>query len=345
MEIMKAVVKVKAERGIEVLDKPKPKIKSDEVLLHVAAVSICGSDLNYYVWGGHAQLLGMTLPRILGHEGCGLVSEVGEAVTRFKVGDRVVTDSWGGCGLCYYCRMGKFNLCEFARRIGTHRDGCMAEYVAVPEHTVYHLPENISFDEAALLEPFGVGVHAIEISHLKLGDNVVVMGPGPIGLLQGIGARAAGAAKVIITGLSIDEGRLRAAAKLGFTTINVEKENAEKKVKELTDGRGADVVFECATGRWDQAIPLVQKGGEIVAVGLGEQPLSSFDVNKLILKEVTITPQLAREPSAWYRAINLVATKTVDIKQIISHFLPLEEAPEAFRLLLEKEATKVVLKP
>ncbi len=342
---MKAVAKTKPQPGIEVIDAPKPKPARGEILLRVEYVSICGTDLNYYKWGRDAQLLGLTLTRILGHEGCGVVVEVGEGVTQFKAGDRVVTDSWGGCGFCYNCRRGKFNLCQAGPRIGTGRDGCMAEYVTVREVDLYHLPDSISFEEGALLEPFGVGVHAVEISGLKLGDNVVVMGPGPIGLLQGIAARAGGAAKLIITGIGIDEERLQAAAKLGFIPINVEKENAEQKVKELTGSIGADVVFECAAGQLDEALLLAKRGGEVVVSGLGE-PLSSLDVTKLIvLKGVTITAQLARTPSSWHRAINLVATKTVNIKPVISHVLPIEKALEAFKLLAEKKATKVVLKP
>ncbi len=339
---MKAVAKIEAEPGINVIDSPRPRIKPNEAVVRMEAVGICGTDLNTYRWGRTVRP--MSLPRIIGHEGCGTVAEIGHEAANVQVGERVVFDTWGGCGFCRNCRTGQSNICETEYRLGTHRDGCMAEYVAIPVRDLYHLPDSISFEEGALLEPFTVSLHAVEISRLKLGDNAVVIGPGPIGMLAAIAAKAAGAARVLIAGLNVDKGRLEAAASLGFIPLDVERENARQKVMEATDGRGADVVFECASGSWDQAMALVRRGGEIVAAGLGQGP-SPLDSSKLIRKNLTITAQYARTPSTWYRVLNLVATRTVNIKPVISHVMPLTDAPKAFEMLDKKQALKVILKP
>ena len=342
---MRAVVKAKPEHGIEIQDLPVPKIKPDEILMKVESVSICGAELKMYKWDKYSESKKMPMPIILGHEGAGIVAEAGENVTRFRPGDRIVVDSWGGCGFCYFCRIGKFNLCEKAKRIGGHADGCMTEYVVIPEHSVYNLPNNISFDEGALIEPFGVSLHAVEKSQIKVGDDVVVMGPGPIGLFAAIAAKAAGAARVIVTGLNIDKVRLEMAAELGFIPVNIDKENVEERVKQLTFiHKGADVVFECAVGRIDRAIPLAKMGGEIVIVGSGDI-VPAFDASIIRKKDLTITSQAARQPSTWYRALNLLTSGSISLKQLITHILPLEKAQEGFELLLKREAVKVVLKP
>ncbi len=159
---MKAVAKLKPGPGIEVIDAPMPEVKPGWVLVRMEYSAICGTDLHRWRWDtrvSSARLLGSEFPRILGHEGAGVVSKVGEGVTRVKVGDRVTPDTVGRCGFCYYCRMGKSNLCEFKRYIGDRYDGCMAEYVTVPEHTLYKIPDSVSFEEGALIEVLAVAVY------------------------------------------------------------------------------------------------------------------------------------------------------------------------------------------
>lgn len=342
---MKAVAKTKPGVGIEVIDAPRPTIRPGEVLLQVAACGICGSDLHTYEWtksGRERRGKPIELPRILGHEPSGVVAEVGDGVANVKVGDRVTSDSWGGCGQCYYCRIGKVNLCEPRFNIGSLRDGALAEYVLVPSFNLYPLPDNLSLEIGAMIEPLGVAVHAVErCATLKPGDRVVVTGPGPIGLLTAMVVRAGGAA-VTIMGLSKDRLRLGLAEKLGFDTL-VADEDGLKGVLDRTDGRGADIVFEAA-GVLSAAIPLARKGGEVVVVGQPNDQIT-LDLLQAIAKELTFTISLGRNPTSWHRAINLLASGTLDIAPLISHRLPLDDADQAFELLRAGEGVKILLSP
>jgi L-iditol 2-dehydrogenase len=340
---MKAVAKTKPGVGIEVIDAPRPVIQPGEVLLQVAACGICGSDLHTYEWtksGRERRGKPIELPRILGHEPSGVVAEVGDGVKNLKVGDRVTSDSWGGCGQCYYCRIGKVNLCEPRFNIGSLRDGALAEYVLVPSFNLYRLPDNVSLEVGAMIEPLGVAVHAVErCATLKPGDRAVVVGPGPIGLLTAMVVRAAGAA-VKVLGLAQDRVRLDLAAKLGFDTL-VAEEGGTESVLQWTDGRGADIVFEAA-GVLPAALPLARKGGEVVIVGLPNDQIS-LDLLHAISKELTFTISLGRNPTSWHRAINLLASGALDISPLISHRLPLEEAEQAFQLLRAGDGVKILL--
>jgi threonine dehydrogenase-like Zn-dependent dehydrogenase len=342
---MLAVVKNKPETGIEVMEMPdlRSDLKADQVMIAVKACGICGSDLHIYEWEPFIRWI--TLPRIMGHEVAGTVCQVGEEVKGFKPGDRIVADTWGGCGHCYFCRMGKFNHCLHQVRLGQHVDGGMSKYVIVPAHSLYKIPEDIDFEEASVIEPLGVMLRAFERCDMKPGDDIAIIGPGPIGLLGVMLAKVNGASMIIASGLNEDKERLEYAKRFGAITVNVGKENLKDKVLELTEGRGVDIVMDVSGGRGSlmEAANIVKRGGQIGLVGLG--PEFVFGPNILVDKELTVHGSFRRQPSTWHRAIKLVASRAVSVKPIITHVLPLTRAEEGFKILLRKEGIKVVLAP
>jgi threonine dehydrogenase-like Zn-dependent dehydrogenase len=340
---MLAVVKNKPEVGIEILEVSEPLLKRDQVVVEVKACGICGSDLHVYEWEPFIRWI--TLPRVIGHEVAGTVCEVGEEVKGFRPGDRVVTETWGGCGHCYYCRLGRFNHCLYQTRIGQHVDGGMARYVVVPAISLYKIPEGVDFQEASVIEPLGVMLRAFERCDMKPGDDIAIIGPGPIGLLGVMLAKSNGASTIIASGLKEDKERLEYARKFGAISVDVSKENLKEKVFDLTEGRGADIVMDVSGGKGSlaEAAAIAKQGGQIGLVGLG--PEFVFGPNVIVDKELTIHGSFRRQPSTWYRAIKLVANRVIDVKSIITHVLPLERADEGFQTLIRKKGIKVILVP
>jgi threonine dehydrogenase-like Zn-dependent dehydrogenase len=243
---MLAVVKSKPEIGIEIKDVPTPEVRKGHVIIDVKACGICGSDLHIYEWESFIQWV--SLPRVLGHEVAGTICEIGESVEGFGLGDRIVADTFGGCGECYFCRMGKFNHCMHQTRLGQHVDGGMAKYVVVPVSSLYRIPEQVDFEEASAIEPLGVILRAFERCDMKPGDDIAIIGPGPIGLFGVMLAKAGGAGTVIAIGLKKDRGRLATAARFGAVPIIAEEESSEDKVLALTDGKGVDIVMDVSGG-------------------------------------------------------------------------------------------------
>ena len=344
---MLAVVKTKPEKGVALLEKPVPAIKNDDhVLIKVDACGICGSDVHFYEWPPEMKLEQMVkIPRILGHELAGTVEEVGKNVVGFEPGDRVVSETWGGCGFCYFCRLGRFNHCMHQTRIGQQVDGAMTDYVVVPYFSLYGIPDEVNTEEAAVIEPLGVALHAYERCEFKPGDDVLVIGPGPIGLLAAQIALSGGAGKVMVLGLDIDRERLEMAEGFGAEAINVEEVDFYQAVSDITQGKGADLVLDISGGRdtLTQAIRMVKPGGQVVEVGLG--PPGEFNYTDLVAKEVTVHGSFRRQPSTWYRAINMVASNVVDLRPLITHALPVSQAVEGFELLIGRKAIKVILVP
>jgi len=340
---MLAVVKSKPEVGIEIMEVPKPRPKNDEVLVRVEACGICGTDLHFYEWVDHARWI--TLPRILGHELVGEIAEVGNQVKGLKVGQRVVTETWGGCGLCYYCRLGRFNSCQNQLRIGQHSDGGMARYVAIPAVSIFPIPDSISTGDAAVLEPLGVALHALERCELKPGDDVAILGPGPIGLLATQLVKQSGAALIFIAGLEEDTHRLSFAEKWGGIPINISRESLRDRVIQMTAGQGVDLALEMSGGKGalDAAVQITKPGGQIAIVGLGTPGM--FDFNQMVHKEITLYACWRRQPSTWYRAINLVKEGRLQVGEVVTHKLPLIQAEEGFKALLDRQAIKVLLLP
>jgi L-iditol 2-dehydrogenase len=340
---MLAVVKSKPEVGIEIMEVPEPDIGKDQVMVEVKACGICGSDLHIYKW--EPFMTWMNLPRVMGHEVAGTICKVGEEVKGFEPGERVVTETWGGCGNCYYCRLGRFNHCMHQTRIGQHVDGGMAKYVVVPPFSIYKIPEHVDFQEASVIEPLGVMLHAFEKCDMKSGDDIAIIGPGPIGLLGVMLAKAGGAASIIVSGLKEDTERLVYAERFGAIPVNVKEESLEDRILDVTDGKGVDIVMDVSGGKdsLTTAANIAKRGGQIGLVGLS--PESIFSPHIIVDKELSIHGSFRRQPITWYRAIKLVANKVIDTKSLITHVLPLEHAEDGFQTLIRKEGIKAVLLP
>lgn len=347
---MKAVMKTNAGVGVEIKDVPIPTLPKNysngEVIVRVGACGICGTDIEVYNWSKWIAQY-MQIPRVIGHEITGTIVEVGEECGNWKVGDRIVADTYLGCGKCYFCRIGKFNLCENRASLGLNIDGGMAEYVAIHSINLFHLPANVPFTAGAAIEPLGVAMHAFEQSGFKPGDNVLILGCGPIALGMLMIAKSSGASKVFITGIQLDKIRLNKAKELGANAIfNVEKEDPQPFIMEETQGRGVDIVFVCvgSEGIFSQAAKMVRPGGIVIVLGLFHED-ENFDPNLIVERELTFKGSFRRAPETWYRMLSLVGNNIIPLKELVSHVLPLQEIERAFQLLKNGEAIKVVITP
>jgi len=347
---MLAVAKVDTNRGLKLIEIPEPKISDpNDVLIEVGACGICGTDLDIYA-SEEIPLAVMSphgWPRVLGHEVAGMVKEVGKDVTGFREGDHVVCETSPPCGFCFYCRRGQPNVCEKKRGqiLGLSKNGGLAKYIVTSANALYKMPKDIPFEEASLLVTLGTAYRSIERSHVKPGDTVVVIGPGPIGILGTMLLQLNGIQTLIVAGRTSSRERLKVAAELGVQTIDINEKNLEEEVYTLTDGRGADVVFEFAGGAQPltQAVRIARPGGEVVTTSGGAA--GEFELHWLTYKELTLLGTRSRQPSTWHRAINLMVNHAADFKKVITHVLPLTEYEKAFELLFDRKALKVILVP
>lgn len=349
---MKAVIKAKPERGIQIADIPVPEISAEEVLIQVEAVGICGSDVHIWEWTPAFDYMIRHMPVVLGHEFAGEVVDVGNQVVGVRTGDKVIYQG-GSCGQCYYCSTGQHALCDQRRtlgRIGLERKGGMAEYVVINprQNFLPKIPAGISFEEAALCQPTAEAFHILEKGGFSPGDPVVVLGCGAIGVVVAHGAKFAGACPVIVTGLNRDKDRLAIAHSLGADcTINVEKEDPVEKVKALTGGLGAITVFEVSGSpkALTQGLELLRKGGTLVAFGLYPENISVDIVGKVVREMKVIRGVSSASRLAWSKGLALMAGGRIRVAPLITHRLPLERAEEGFRLCHEGKAMKVILYP
>ena len=348
---MKALVKAKPEAGLELKEVEEPKADPRGLLVRVRSAAICGSDVHIYDWDPAYRF--MRLPLIIGHEFAGEVVEVGKDVGKglsgFKPGDRVAINPCVPCWNCRMCRSGRIGICYNWSLLGVHMNGGFAEYAAIPEGIggIYRLPEGVSFDEGALLEPFCVALHAWERSGAGPGDTALVIGPGPIGILTAAALKAAGLSKVFVTGVSADAARLECAKAMGADfAINVDEEDPARIIKENTDGEGVDFLFEASgsPGALARALESLHKGGKAILLGI--HPTSvSLPVNEVVRGEKELIGSYVYNDGTWRRALDLVSRGRIDLERLITHRLPLEEGAEGLRAAKEKRAVKVVLHP
>lgn len=326
---------------------PNPVCKADEVIVNVKASSICGSDVHGY----DGQSGRRQPPIIMGHEAAGIITEVGADVTNFKVGDRVTFDSTVYCGKCYYCRKGMVNLCTDRMVLGVACDdytnpGAMAEYVAIKERTLYKVPDAVSFSQAAIVEPLSVAVHAVYTSPIKIGDKVVVVGAGTIGLLLTQVIKAAGATELIV--IDLDDSKLEVAKKVGATrVINSGRDDVMAAIMEATDGLGADLAFEAVgiTPTLNTAIDSVRLGGNVMMVGNVAQKVE-LPLQKCVTRQIGLLGSCA-SAGEYDICLNLIGHKMVDVDSLISKEAPLADGQEWFDRLhaMEQGLIKVVLVP
>ena len=328
-------------------DVPDPTVGDDDVLVRVKACGICGSDV-----AGHTGKTGRRLPPlIMGHEAAGVVERVGRNVTGFAPGDRICFDSTVYCNQCPPCKQGLLNRCVKRQVLGVSvpefkRDGAFAEFLAVPHWICATLPENMSFVQAALLEPASIGTHAVSRPPISNSDTVAVIGAGTIGLFILQAAKLRGAKTVIACDLN--EFRLGLARQVGADAcINPGKVGLREEILQRTDGRGADVVLE-AVGfgeTFRQAVSITKTGGHIVAVGNLQKEIE-FNLQELVSRELTFTGSYASS-GEFRTCIGLIASGQINVGPLVSEVLPLAEGPAAFKRLLEAKENllKVVLEP
>ncbi|MGO9452066.1 MAG: zinc-dependent alcohol dehydrogenase [Candidatus Binataceae bacterium] len=337
---MKALAKTRTGFGAEIVEMPVPHPEDGELLVRVGACGVCGSDLHLYEWELGAERMVTRLPFVFGHEPAGEVVEVGRGVSRFKAGDRVALDPFGHCGQCGPCRAGRFNLCSSP----TTLSGAFAEFTIAPVGNTHLVPSSMSLEQAALLEPFGTGLHAVEQSSLKAGDSAVIEGPGPIGLSVALAARALGVTSIVITGLAVDTERLALARGLGFSTVSASDEGWTKQVREHLPSEGADVVFD-ASGSIDSPRDLLRRGGELVEIGWPARDVTSTELRALFFHGVRWINSRVRTPETWRRAIALVASGAVDLMPMVTHRYDLAQGIDAFELLRERKGVKALIMP
>ena len=325
--MMKALV-VTENGKAEVREVAIPQIGPEDVLIRVKACAICGSDVHGYDGTSGRR----RPPIIMGHEAAGVIEKTGAAVRDFAKGDRVTFDSTEYCGACYYCKKGLINLCENRKVLGVscaeyRRDGAMAEYIAVPQRILYRLPDAVSFEQAAMVEPLSIAVHAVGLSPVKLGDRAVVVGCGAIGLLVIQTLKAAGCSMIIA--MDVDEQKLQTAGRIGAAyTVNTKKENAPDFVRALTEGRGADLSFEAVglQATFDTALQCTRKGGGVVLVGNIAGSVT-FPLQKAVVSQIALYTSCA-SAGEYDICLSLIASGQIDVDSLISVTGPLEMGNE-----------------
>jgi L-iditol 2-dehydrogenase len=343
---MKALLLVEKER-LEMADMPSPEIGDDELLVRVAACGICGSDVH-----GYDGSTGRRIPPIvMGHEAAGVVERVGADVQKFRAGDRITFDSTVYCGKCDFCRAGKINLCDNRRVLGVscgeyRRHGCFAEFVAIPQHIAYRLPEGLSFEHAAMVEAVSIALHAVGRARPVMGDSAVVVGAGMIGQLIVQALRAAGCGTLIA--IDLDESRLERAKRFGADYVfNAKAADVVEQIKRLTGGHGANAAYEAvgAASPMQTAIASVRKGGAVTLVG-NVSPRVELPLQAVVTRELTLYGTCASR-GEYPACLELMARGKIDVQSLISSVSPLEQGPQWFARLHRQEPglMKVILTP
>lgn len=335
---MKAAV-LEGPRKIVVKDVAKPIANKDEVLIKIQYCGICGSDLHFYKLGAPAG-------RIIGHEFSGNIVELGSAVEKWRVGDRVSADPHTACHNCYWCRIGKPELCENIIVTGGEQlEGAFATYVKVKSDQLVIVPEELTFEQGALLEPLAIAVHTVRLSEIKAGDTVAVLGLGPMGQFTARIAKASGASAVYATDIS--KPRLDLARNVVDEAIDSNDVDSTERILELTNDMGPDIVFECAgnVATLEQAVTLVRRGGTIVVLGIYWGSLE-VEPRNLVFKELTIKGSLHCSLVDFTLAIGLLENKRIEVDSLITSKIALEEiAEKGFEVALKGEGGKVLVKP
>ena len=341
---MPGLVNYAPEHGsVELREVPLPEIGEQDVLLRVQAVSICGSDLHQW-HGTHSWKV--NYPCILGHEFCGTIEQAGKRVRNFKEGDRVVSETAAVIDESSpYTRRGLYNLDPNRLGFGYGVDGAMTQYVRVPERCLHAMPTQLEFNKAALTEPCCVAYNAVCMNaHVRPGDSVLVIGPGPIGLLCALMVKLNGAGHLIVAGLPVDARRLAVAKQLGADAALDGR--VVEYVKSLDDGYGVDVVIDAAgvSATFKMAMDVVRPAGQIIKVGWGPQPLG-FNLDPMVQKAVTVQGSFSHNWPIWERVIQMIASGQINLDLIISRVSNLPDWKGCFENMQSGEYVKAVLNP
>ena len=344
---MRAVLKTSPEHGVEyTASHPDPEPGPGEVLLEVAAASVCGTDRELFEWGAAAEAFALDLPVVLGHELAGTVIASGPGVQTPRVGDRVALESHVPCGRCFPCRTGDAHNCANLRILGMHVDGGFAQRMAAPVSVCFALPESVPFETAALLEPAGVAMHAIQRSGMAVAGGVVLVnGCGPVGLVIAELAALMGAAHVVA--VEPNPYRRGLAERTGALALHPSEDVAER-CRELSGARqGADVAFEvsAAPGVYPALFDAVRREGMVIGIGHPAEPVPIDVAASINKKGITLRGIFGRRLwDTWEQMLLLVTSGRLDLGTLVTHRLALSQLPEAIELL-DGEACKVLLDP
>ena len=337
---MKTAVMTKL-KYCEIQERPIPQPKDDEVLVKVENVGVCGSDLHYYEAGRIGDFV-VEYPFVLGHEAGGTVVEVGKNVKKIKVGDRVAMEPGKTCGKCEFCKAGLYNLCPDVIFFATPPvDGVFQEYVAHEAELCFKIPDNMTTEEAALIEPLAVGMHAANQGKAQLGQTAVVTGSGCIGLMSLLSLKAKGVSKVIV--VDVIDKRLEQAKKLGADyVINGKNEDTIARILELTDGKGFDLGIETSGSQIcaQQQIKAARKGATIVLVGYSPSGEMTLPIGTALDKELTFKT-VFRYRNIYPMCIDAVASGKIDVKGVVTNYFDLDHIQEALTACVEDKATIV----
>lgn len=338
---MKALVKKNREKGIWMEDVAKPEIGHNDVLIKIKKTAICGTDVHIYNWDEWAQNT-IPVPMHVGHEFMGVIAEVGAEVTGLKVGDRVSGEGHLVCGHCRNCRGGKRHLCPNTKGVGVNRPGAFAEYLAIPATNVFPLPKDITDEQAAILDPLGNAVHTA-LSFDMVGEDVLITGAGPIGIMAAGIARHVGARHVVIT--DINEYRLDLAKKMGVThAINVKNTDLKDVMHTLGMTEGFDVGLEMSGNPQglNSMLGTMKHGGKVALLGI-QPPNTAISWDQVIFKGLFIKGIYGREIfETWYKMCAMIQSG-LNIAPIFTHRFPVANYAEAFEIMASGNSGKVIL--
>lgn len=338
---MKALVKSRPERGIWCEDIEKPGIGHNDVLIRVRKTAICGTDIHIYQWDDWASAT-IPVPMAVGHEFSGEIVELGSEVRGFAIGDRVSAEGHITCGVCRNCRAGRRHLCANTDGIGVNRPGAFAEYVAVPAFNVFPLPDEIGDEMASILDPFGNAAHTA-LSFDLVGEDVLITGAGPIGIMAVAIARFCGARHVVIT--DVNDYRLELARKMGATrALNVGKDSIRETMTSLGMTEGFDVGMEMSgnPAAFRDMMKSMHHGGNVALLGIPPDDMA-IDWNEVIFKGLVLKGIYGREMfETWYKMASMLQSG-LDVSPVITHCYPADEFQEAFDLMESGQSGKVIL--
>lgn len=338
---MRALAKLKKEVGIWECDVAVPQIGPNDVLVKIKKTAICGTDVHIYNWDEWARQT-IPVPMVIGHEFVGVITELGSEVKGFKIGDRVSGEGHVVCGHCRNCRAGKRHLCRNAIGIGVNRAGAFSEYLALPAANMVSLPDDISDDEASILDPLGNATHAA-LSFDLIGEDVLITGAGPIGIMACAIARHVGARHVVIT--DINPYRLKIAEQMGATkTVNCATTKLKSVMDELAMHEGFDVGLEMSgsSNAFNNMIDAMNNGGKIALLGIIPDQ-TAIAWSKVIFKGLFIKGIYGREMfETWYKMISNLQSG-LNIKPVITHHFPIDQYQQAFDVMRSHNSGKVIL--
>jgi threonine 3-dehydrogenase len=338
---MKALVKQQAAPGIWLEDIPEPKVGHNDVLIEVAKTAICGTDMHIYNWDAWAQKT-IPVPMAVGHEYCGRIVEVGSEVKGLKAGDRVSGEGHITCGYCRNCRAGRRHLCKNTVGVGVNRPGAFAEYLAIPAFNAFKLPDSIPDDIASILDPFGNATHTA-LTFNMVGEDVLITGAGPIGIMATAIARFTGARHIVVT--DVNDYRLELARRMGATrAINVQRDSLDQTMKELEIFGGWDVGLEMSgnVAAFREMLRTMFHGGSIAILGIPPGDMA-IDWNQVIFKGLTLKGIYGREMfETWYKMASMLQSG-LKLDPIITHHFPIQEFQQGFETMGSGKSGKVIL--